>query len=506
MALYINSHNIADHEWIWSFLESQRLLGKDLWKKEESFDYNGITYKFQQTVFARQRKNPQHGYAYEMLSSEKLGNGLYGTVYRIACTISLGKMGYFQVKNKHRVAKYQTQEKALREYKYACYTDHLHVKAPNQGYMSMRQIQGQTLSLFLKSYTLTRAERLELTKSLLNAFKAQVVDKNLTHNDLHKDNILIQVHDTPNSRKQFIINMIDYGFATFTPKVGLDQVNGDLVNQTKSGRNGKRLSHTIKEIWNIKESIPEPITRLFHSGSFSLANYISHFNEVVVSPSLETQKPLDSMLTYFKRLEQTHLELAQELRNMLLSAVADSDTNQIDLLKKAVWSCKERLRAEQINIDTPFPYPIFISNPKKKHLFNEIYAYFQSLENKGTQLMGSQKKEGQQLCAVVAHLREKTFNALYVPTSEEHKALIDCGYYCKKLLKENQKLLDIHRNNKYLWAEVGVLLGSLIVLYPLVVGIHYLVTGKLGLFTQTKSAQGAATMEKNFNRLHQMAL
>ncbi|MGL5743043.1 MAG: AarF/UbiB family protein [Legionella sp.] len=496
MTIEINSTNVAQNEWIWDFLESQRQLGKSLWYRGEEFNYEEKSFTFQQKVFARQRKDPKRGYAYEMLSSEYLGRGAFGAIYRIACTLSRGKTGDFQAKDQHRVAKYQDSGNALCEFQSARFTDHLHVKVPNQGYMVMREMPGEMLYRFLNSTSLTRAEKLELTKALLNAFKEQVVDRNLTHNDLHQGNILIHV-DTQSGRKQFIINVIDYGLAMFNPTFHLNKPYSDITNF---------LSDTIKQLWYSESDLPAPIALLFSSDSSSLLNYITIFNEAVASPSPKAQKPLDSMLTYFKELEKTHSELAKQLKSNLLEAVEHSSANNVDPLKEAIQRCQERLLAEQIKLDT-FPYPILSNNPQKQQTFNEIYAYFQSLENKGKALMAtSQKSEGEQLCALVQQLRENTFNASYLPAEAQKRALIECGNTCKRLLQENQNLLDIHRNSNYIWAEVSVIFCSLIVLYPFVAGIHYAATGRFAFFTQTESAQGVTKMEEDFNRLNDIAV
>ncbi|ETO93978.1 AarF/UbiB family protein [Legionella oakridgensis] len=496
MTIQINSTNVAQNEWIWDFLESQRLLGKSIWHQGEKFTYNGTDYTFQQIVFARQRKDPKRGYAYEMLSSEQLGRGAYGAIYRVACTISLGKNGHFQAQNKHRVAKYQSHRDALYEFQSARFTDHLHVKVPNQGLMVMREIPGQTLHRFLLSTYLTRAEKLELTKALLNAFKEQVVDRNLIHNDLHQGNILVHV-DNQGPRKQFIINVVDYGLANFNPTLYLNKPYTDIANF---------LSLTIQQLWSSESDWPTPVAQLLNSNSSSLTDYITFFNEAVASPNPQTQKPLESMLAYLKELEKTHQELASRLKSDLLEAVEHSSSNDVDLLKEAIQHCKESLVKAGIKLDT-FPYPIFTNNPQKQQLFNEIYAYFQLLENKGKALMAtSHKREGEQLCALVHQLRERTFNAHYLPPEKQKSELVECGNTCKRLLQENQHLLDIHRNTNYIWAEVSVIFCSLIVLYPIIAGIHYAATGRFTFFAQTESAQGATKMEKDFNQLNSIAV
>ncbi|MCW8397961.1 protein kinase [Legionella sp. PATHC038] len=487
MPLIIDSQNIAHNEWIWDYLESQRLVGKEVWKPNEVFTYNGTSYTFQQPVFARKRKNPAQGYAYEMLSTKRLGAGEYGSVYRISCTMSQGKTNTFQAKDKHRVVKFLDPHHALNEYEVARYAAHLHIKAPTQHYLVMKEMPGETLFSFLSKYALSRQEKLDLSIALAYAIKEQLIDIKIIHRDLHGGNILIK-YDPQSSQNPFIVNIIDYGIARYIPTLTVYRENYDAFS----------LCELLEWIWANESDRPKYINRLLYLRSNDILDYLC-LDEIVISPTSRSQEPLDHMFVYLNKLENK--ELAQELQTNLLTALKGSKANNLALMRQAVQECIDRLQQHKIDLST-FPYPIFIEDLEKQKLFNDINTYFRLLENKGKSLKNtSQELEGEQLCALAHNLRQKTYQAAMMPSHDQRNALVECNEYCKQVLKDNKKLLDIHRDSNYIWAEIGIALCSLIVFYPVVGFIHYLATDRFRFFNQTESAAGAQKIEKNFNQL-----
>ncbi|MCW8408152.1 protein kinase [Legionella sp. PATHC035] len=491
MPFVIDSQNIAKNEWIWNFLENQRLQGKEVWKPNEEFTYNGASFTIQQPVFVRKRKNPAHGYAYEMPSSKRLGAGKYGAVYRISCTISRGKADTFQVQDKHRVVKFLDPNDALREYNVGHYAEHLHMKAPTQSYLVMREMPGQTLASFLHQYdrTLTRKKKLELTQAITHAIKEQLIDRKIIHKDLHGNNILIH-YDPLSSQNLFTVSVIDYGLAYYSPRLNIGWLNYDV----------RALGDFLYAIWSNEPDRPEIINALINMRSIRFSDYLL-LDEVVIAPTLKSQKPLDRMLAYLRQLAETDDGLANELRHRLMGAVKQSDASNLTPMKQAVEQCKESLIKHNIDL-CGFPYPVFTENAEKQKQLNEIYAYLRHLENKGKLLMSyDQEHEGNALCELAHNLRQKTYQAAMMPPLQQRDAFAACSIQCKESLDQNQELLNIHRDCNYIWAEIGVVLCSLIVLYPLVGFIHYLATDRFRFFNQTESAAGASKMEKNFNQL-----
>ncbi|MBI2784794.1 MAG: protein kinase family protein [Legionella longbeachae] len=490
---FINPTNIANNAWIWDHLEKQRQNGQYIWKPDTQFNYNGHTFHLKQTIFARKRDNPQRGYAYEMISNEYLGRGAYGSVNRISCTLSLGKTGIFQAKDKHRVVKTQDSYDAEQEYQVALYAKHLHVKNPTHDMMVMKEMNGRTLYNLLKTHGFSRKEGLELIKALLIKVKEQLIDKKLAHNDLHEGNILVDL-DPQSQTNKFKINIIDFGLARYLPKMNLNKNSDDLYFVVR----------LIYKIWSNLDNLPEGILQLLklrHMDFLSINNFIQIANSIVLAPTPEAQQPLDLMLAYLKELTHTHNDLKETLRTHLLESLKNSSATNLNPIKQAVLECKKTLAKYDIDLCS-FPYVVFDDNAKKQHVFNKIFSYFKKLENKGKTLLNTPyKKEGEQLCLLVETLRQNTFNAAYMPEEQQKKALTECSECCKKLLQDNQNLLDIHMDSNYIFAEIGVIFASLIVLYPIVAGIHYLATRRFSFFSQTTEVTGAEQMAEDFSML-----
>lgn len=482
-SIIITPQNAANHKWIWDFLETQRQSGKYNWQTKQNFSYNGTTFQFQQPVFARKRKDLSRGYAYEM-TSEKLGAGFFGAVYRIACTLSNGKTGAFQVHDKKRVVKIQDNNNALIEYHRAKYADHLHVKQPMNGRMVMKEMEGMTLYDFLTTHNLSHKSKVELTKALIRAYKKQIADKLLIHNDLHANNILIKFH--PNRPAEpFEINIIDFGLAYPHQPASTKTLYWDL-------------RYILRVLWREESGKPELITNFMRGNFTEEDDYFQLFDEVIAAPTELTQKTVDKIVAYFKNLAPAEKILANQLKNIMAKAIHQSSAKDMEPIQKALLACKILLDNKKLDPDHHFTFA-FDANPQKQHTFNKIFAYFQTLENKGKALMSTaQKDKGEKLCALVASLREKTFNVASQLPHARGLALLECGNQCKQLLNENKELLDIHRDNKYIWAEISIVLCSLIALYPIVAGINYLVTGRLGFFSQTNAAAGAEKLDADF--------
>jgi serine/threonine protein kinase len=492
-ATHITPNNIANYNWIWDFLEEQRKAGQYVWQPNKDFRYNGLQFQFAQKVFARQRKEIYRGYAYEMESKDKLGEGAFGSVYNISCTISNGKTGIFQVTNKARVVKNQLEENAIREYKMAKYAVHLHAKQPIQGRMVMKKMEGQTLYTFLKANTTSRCGTLYLIRALLQAYKTQVTARQLVHNDLHAGNILIQ-YNANHKHNPYEINIIDFGLAQYIPIMTASKIHQMFYHD--------ELNLFISYLWSAQKARPQLMTKLLQNNSASLEEYISVFEKIVVAPTASTQEPLDWIFTYLDGLAKTHHDIAHTLQTIMKNGVNHSTAQNVNAIKNAVLACKEILEKHHLDPAHKFT-PVFNTDSQKQKMFNNIFNYFNILEQKGKQLAGkSQKKEGDQLCNLVARLRKETFDAAHTPDSEQKNALLVCANTCKQLLEDNQNFLNIHQNNNYIWAEIAVVFSSLIVLYPLVAGINYLCTGRVGFFSQTKAATTVEQMHADFKTLN----
>ena len=480
--LVLDSTNISQNPWVWDVLEAHRCANSGYMRKGVSFKYNNKVYEFGQDIFVRERK--KGGYAYELVSTY-VGRGAYGTVNKIACTISLGKNNSgFQVSDKKRVVKFLHPSAATREYAVGKYAPHLHMKKPIGDRLVMRNLGDMTLDS-PTNRPFSRQERLALTKALLKAYKEQLLRPKLIHNDLHGGNILIKVHPekAPN---QYEVNIIDYGLGKHMVSLRSEETS-DFWS----------IAQMIHRFWDISGA-PKEVKALFSRYDSPLfKEYVEIFDKIILSPTAHTQKSLDELVSFFEALADK--VLCNTLKGQILTALAQSTPQNMGPLKEAVIRCRTTLAEHNINKPS-FPFVTFEKDKKRQQLFNQIEDYYQELEKKACYLCTtSQRKEGKQLYEVVNRLRKHTLDAVYQTDAKEREAqLLECRSFCKSFLDENQHLLNIRRNSNYVWGEIAVILASLIVLYPVALGINYLCTGRVGFFSETNSVKGAKKLDQDF--------
>ena len=483
MTIIINSKNIAQNPWMWDYLEFQRQKNnQNILLKGTTFKHNNQEYQLGETIIARERKE-NRGYAYEMVSEICLRLEGWGYVMKIACTISQGKNNKFQALNKNRVVKYTT----LAEEEYAMGQDAKHMKKPVGHRVVMRNLSDQTLAKFREgNYTNYRQITLDLTKELLAVYKKQLVDRNLRHDNFSESNVLVK-YDPENTSQPFQMDIVDFG------SVHPDQ-------RIKRQANHSDLIRTLRYIWDIPRK-PSSVTS-FLENSHEFEEYIDFFEKLVLSPCDHSQRSFDNLLAFFDELGKSNLVLSEQLKNKVLEATKASSAENMQPLRDAIIDCRKLLMEKKIEAPS-FPVVIFDENKNRQRLFYQIKQKYDELEQKGLSLCRdpSLSEEGKKLCEVVKQLRTKTLNAIYAPDAQKKTELSECRDLCKELLKENKGLLDIHRDNRYLLAEVGVVLSSLIIFYPVVLGANYLYTGKLGFFGETNSAQAAKYIDEDFAAL-----
>lgn len=432
MAIEFTPENIENYPWIFDFLEQQRKNGQYYWKKGCKFTYEDNQFRFQEPVLARLRKNGQ-SYAYEMICKQKhLGAGVCGDVYEISATLSNGKQGKFQARNKQRVVKIQSDKQAIDEYQYARVASHLHAKKPTRGYAVMKKIPGQTLHHFVYHRSLNRHEKLALTKVLFIAFKEQLLKKNIFHNDLHAGNILVASSEKDGERC-FNVNLIDYGLASFSKK-------NSQIHRKDLGD----IQKIIRILWANHRYLPWAIHNILNLAGRNI-NPIEELEKQLIAPTESSQKALDNICAYLDLLSQTNSELATALKKTIIDALKKSSALDGQPLMNAFYCCYTELKKEKIEY-LPVLKSVFHTNPQKQALFDEIIQCIEVIEKKGHHLAKSSRpQDGNQLIELSNALYEQTFIAANQPAACCQTKLSDCGKQCQNILAEHQDLLDIHR-------------------------------------------------------------
>ncbi|MBA2656236.1 MAG: protein kinase family protein [Tatlockia sp.] len=508
--LTINSNNIEKHLWIWDFLEAERQIGVEQWPKEKIFAYHDKEFKFAALVFVRPRSNSKAesnfkvDYAYEMEGLTKLGAGSFGSVQKISCTLSENRETHLkEISKRNRVVKLEGKSDAESEYALSKKLRHLHLKSPVNGRLVMRNLGEQTLKAYLRNNIkrLSRADRLALTKTLLYVYDEQVIKQNIGHHDLHLSNILININPiehkkcTANDANfNYELNIIDYGHAK----------PYSACNPTPDFE--KYIAPIINSLWDIPY-LPKKIRCTLNNNS-NLSDYYNCFckDELIFSPNSSSQESLDHLMSFLKKLEDINPDLSKELKKIILESIQNSHLNDLKPLKLATIKCRTILNQNNLN-DLSFPIVVFGEHHQKQIIFNQIENHCQHLESKGRALLKtSLEQEGKQLCAAVKELREETLNAIYNTQGLSKSNLKACQSICQKLDQKNKKALEIHRDFDYIWAEIAVVLSSLIVLYPLVLTFNYILNKRIGLFSETKASTAVKALDKDFEKLQHLVL
>ena len=189
-----------------------------LWEKDTTYILpNGQEISFSHPIVKRRKKEEKTGFRYEVFNPRHFKYGGQASIHSTIGTLVIEPQ-CFDFKQKKRVIKINDsvkhQTEALNEYNCALESSQLHIKPPTQlngaSYITMRFIKGSTIRDFVyyNKDSLTLAQRICLTQTLLKAYKSQVADKFLIHNDLHPGNIMVSQRK---DEMEFKVKIIDFG-------------------------------------------------------------------------------------------------------------------------------------------------------------------------------------------------------------------------------------------------------------------------------------------------------
>ncbi len=474
----ISPENALKYAWLLDFFEDAEQGRKRYWRSNELYQFNGQSFKFSQPVLARSKKKDAGKFSYEMINyKERLGSGVFGAVFKISRTISRSQAGEYRVRQKNRIVKYQRSRFAAYEFAQSKSAPHLHAKPPTAEFMVMRHLPGATLSTFLEKNKLSPQDKLALTIAIVQTIENQLVNIKIKHRDLHGGNILVKVIESP-EKNPFDINIIDYGWALADNSVSFTTPSHDL--QTL-------MQKTSYLLWNPKQTLPSAITALFDDKN-SLEECLTGLTYCGFAKTPEAQYQVDLYFEYLCKISKNHQALANELKDLMLAAIAQSDTDNMTAMMNAVKTAENR--SQEIKDGPSFPRIAFNTEPKVQLAFNQIHQNIALLDGKAQRLIKSgHEKEGNHLLSVTQALRKNTLKIYQSDAQTRVQAAKDCKKICKKALRSNESGLNIHGSHGYIFAEIAIILACLIVLYPIVAGINYCFTKHFGIFTQTTSAK-----------------
>lgn len=499
------------------FFDDQAMLGVQVWKKEQTYSFkDNSTFQFTQDVIQRKRKEGKVGLRYEFISDKQLGKGNFGTVFEIAGTLALepGKIRYKQAgyNNKTRAVKIQTHnpanypmKRAITEYQLNKRATHLAVKEPTiqnlTSYSVMKKIKGKELiDIITDDLTgkkpLTIQQRIDLTKAIVKALKEQVTDKGIIHRDLKGENIFVNFSDPPTA------TIFDFGLS--------------VVADEPDGRTPGTPAYAAPEIWKKREqtvkidvfSMARVLALLWHvdTTSYEYSNY-ADFEHNAMNVNLSS---LFIGLPELNRVNQ-HI-IRNTLKEMLLpdaSSRFSVDQAIIEFAKlepqkvaldhgrnRAFW-------AETFEWNTPSQITLLNEIvPESKKRIARILKQIDILKGKVDNLNSRQQNEvAQKLANLATELEQKMRALQHKSTKEYGQDVLFIIQDCQKLIRDNKDAFVVHRDDKYLWANVALGIAGLGLIYLAAIMVHKKMTGSYLFFNQTKTTSMVEVVEKSMLHL-----
>ncbi|KTD11005.1 serine/threonine-protein kinase [Legionella gratiana] len=524
--IYEANLGISERAALHEFLKSKHI--DDMWIKNQEYQYTtvqGIDYVFcfTQSLLRRKRSKGKEGERFEIfdLSSEPLGRGGYATVYPILGTIKFETNNPIVKASKNRIVKIEQHnerdrsDSVIQEYNNLVHVGHLGAKPPvfvhNNGKKSllvMKQAKGIPLEVLLNPKErekivdlipmLTVEKRMEITFAILDAVKEQVIDKDLIHRDLKPGNMIIDLSKTSSitiNREGNMkidspskVTIIDYGNA----------IRGERIENRRVGTTAYRSPELYLGIPNYtQKSDAYAVGRILsYLWGDDYRNYYLHHK----SPWSEIKK------------KTTNNDLFSDPQVVLFKKDADQIKQCLDgLLNENVaarWTVEEA-RQQFLKIDLRKYQLKKVQNLSKTELkryektteeqIQTIFTLILRLSKKGDELIHRGfKQEGRKAEYLAKKLRQ------YTETLAKNPDPALFNDYCKKCLKKidsSRGLLQKHRDSRWIVAEIITAISLLGIGYLFALGVNYQITGRLGLFSQTKSDQAVATIRNSIYQL-----
>lgn len=477
--------------------------GSVLWNKNEKYDYlyqnTHYTFCFTRNLLRRQRKQGKQGDRFEIFDfqDKKIGSGGYSTVYPVSGTIKFVTGKPVLKAGNRRVLKVETRideqrKKSIeKEYLNLIHAGHLGVKHPvfaaNKSFLIMKKAVGCTLEdlLYAERYRgmLTVVERMEITFAILAAIKSQVIDKKMIHRDLKPLNMLIDMEQFPPK-----VTIVDYGNA-----IKDDEQDGHNVG-TPSYRSPE--AYISSQHYTSKSDAYAAGRILSYLWGDDYKNYyLSHkskWNEIKAKSTNKLLFSRPGVNLFQKDQEQIRGFLNGLMQDDPLKRTAvDEAIDQfatIDCRKYEIPAIKEYSKSELINYEATLGKGI-----------KAIQNLLLKLSVKGKEL----RRRG--FTDTAQHI-ERLQNRLSIYTKSfaanpDPVLITKYRRACFKEIDKAKAVLQNNRDAKWLVGEIALAIGLLGVGYCLALGVNYLVTGRLGLFSQTKSDR---ISEEIKNSIHQL--
>lgn len=495
-----------------AFFKSQKEGNKHLWIMGETYNYSfhetEYSFTFSQSLIRRKRKKGKEGDRFDIVCPELLGEGGYGAVYPITGTLKF-EINQPQLKPVHnKIVKVQFHDndypmsRAVSEYSSLAQANHLKVKPlvfienedkTQTSFIIMEKAKGISLETILDPKKrasisdsipkLTTTKRLEITLAILRAIKTQVTDRNIVHRDLKPSNIMIDLKVSPP-----VVTIIDYGLA--------------LTNGAQDYRNVGTRAYRSPESFNknptysAKSDVYEAGRVLSYLWGDLHSNY--YFKKKATFDDIQkksTNRALfsnpDICLFQYDKVTLKNCIFGMMNRNYLRRDTIDDAIEQLSHIKIEKYNLKKIQDFSQKELEQ---YEINLKNQ-----FQLIQEKLMQLELKAIELRNRNNTEA---ADILSQLHEQlNLNTTLRMIKTDPTAIPDYKNFCFTTINDAKKtnILQTHRDIRWLLAEITTAIALLGIGYLAVVGVNYCMTGRFGLFAQTKSEQMVDEIQRSID-------
>ncbi|WP_298624219.1 Dot/Icm T4SS effector kinase LegK1 [uncultured Legionella sp.] len=495
------------HAALLSFFDAKKI--STVWHSKEDYEYtyNHINYQFNfsQSIIKRPRKEGKSGFRFDLFDPDQTpkGRGGYAVVYPIVATFIHNEEGLIEFKSsKKKLVKIQDHTASdrtgtvIQEYKNLQQAGHLRVKEPvfskseriNKSYLIMEDVEGFTLEQIVNPDKrvhiineiprLTVYKRLQLTLEILRAIQEQTVGKNLLHRDIKPGNIIVDLNQNPPR-----VKLIDFGFAI------------TLHNQDYR-RLGTRAyrppeSFDLHAKYSTKSDIYSTGRLLSYLWGDDYNNYyIDRTKDFDYIRSKSTNVDLFSLPEIDLFLDEVDKNRIRGYLDSMINVNPGLRPN-IDLLIEQFSS----INAKQYSaLDIPKYSNEHLQQfaQKLKPDLLLINQHLKLMKKKQHELIDRDHIDAANAMSKLIITIER--NTCFLQENLNPDYMLRHRKSCLDAINTSQKILKNHRDSYWIVAEIATAIALLGAGYLVALGINYCYSGRVGLFSQTKSSKLAESL------------
>ena len=489
----ITAMSSDDTKLLFKFLSAQKAVSP-LWKANQVYNFDGDQITFSHDLVWRKRKDNKPGHRFDVISTDKLGSGAFGTVYDVTGTLALDADNIALKQSKMRVVKIQTHSASnprnllKNEYKMAQRAPHIGVKHPtlvvDTSYTVMKKLPGRELWDIIKDdlkgkLLLSMEQRRQISLAVLKAYKEQIMDNGLIHRDVKPPNILVDLN------KPTTVNFIDFGLSTLvnSPNAMMCGTPGFIAPEIYNGATATTkadifsLGRVLGLLWR------DMTSHYAFPNQADAQNFAKnvHYNDLF--------KGLDTLSKQNKGIIKSTLTHMTKLN---LAARID-----IDEAIKAF----EGIQLQNNIPSTPkHPKPVSVKNIQIQ--LDNIFEHLEALRLKNQNLRSRGFKElGKEYSQLADNIETKLKQFQNMKPEARQKNIKTWINECQNLIDPVKSKMGNNRDANYILANLGLAIAGLGLFYLIAIACNKASTGNWLFFSKPRSVALAENLEAGLQQV-----